>query len=151
MLSSIKNTLAKIPKKDYWTSLTLSLIGLMSTYGAAPQWSLLDYIEVAIAVISLYGVYLYTNNKRTVTLLKYRLSDHISFQFWRWFFWIRVISWFAYIKYLFTPKAELIKLPLLLNTTVITAPQDAALILFTTLPTIYALSILRRKKSKKDV
>lgn len=140
MLSSIKKSFAKIPQKYYWTTLTLSLIGLMSTYGAAYEWSLLDYLEVVIALISLYGVYIFTHGKKT-----------IPNQLWKWFFWMRVISWSAYIKYLFTPKAELIKLPLLLKTTVISEPWDAALILLTTLPTIYALSVLKRNPSKKDI
>lgn len=121
-------------QKYYWITISLSLIGLMSTYGAAYEWSLLDYIEVAIAVVSLYGVYLFTHGQKTTPN-----------QLWKWFFWIRVISWSAYIKYLFTPKEELIKLPLLLKTTVILTPQDAVLILFTTLPTIYALSVLKKR------
>lgn len=137
MLSSIKKSFARIPQKYYWITISLSLIGLMSTYGAAPQWTLLDYIEVVIAVVSLYGVYIFTHGKKTIPQ-----------SIWKWFFWIRIISWSAYVKYLFTPKEELIKLPILLKTTVILAPQDAALILFTTLPTIYALYVLKRKELK---
>lgn len=79
----------------FWLYLLLTIITLVFVYGQLKTWTLVDVFWIVGLIIATLGIYSYVFKKQV-----------LSFEFWKYFFWISAILLVVEVAYKFTPLEE---------------------------------------------
>lgn len=125
-------------KVYFWTILVLAIMGTLFGYGTKTMWTLGDWLDIGVSVLSLCGLYSFVYKKKM-----------FEQKVWLYIFWVSTVMLAFYLVYFFTPLHQTLMIPEFIKSSSYTSGQLVLVDLIISAPTIYALYFLAYPQAKK--